>query len=418
MIDSAPYQSDGESRAPRKHRSHPRSDQSGNHDYNPKVQSGHRPDRDYGHNERANGRNQPERSRHRERDQYNDERGQVSHKEGSRTRYQDRDRYSADRDPDRTQNQRSRDPYDKREQHSRDREQSKNREDRTPARYEERGRSHMEREQYPSREERSRENHQERDWPQRHYSNDRPHDHETHISDQEPYYKAERSFAPNGSQMNDVEYYESSSYGGILDCHKCRYLCTGRGILLMLEVILNALVLICVVSSYFVLAGFSAGMAGGGFGGGYYPFEGQELQQVRELDQRFTVMRAPLLYGGLTVSVIMGALTLAVLAAGSKHLMSLSKTWLWAEVAFCTLASLGYGAAVGVFLHFALQINATDLCKMRERLYARNGLTWMNCDLAGTDGGAATFGILLIILYAASVVLAFRAYRQKLAFQR
>ncbi|MEE6500355.1 hypothetical protein FKM82_003750, partial [Ascaphus truei] len=189
-------------------------------------------------------------------------------------------------------------------------------------------------------------------------------------------------------------------------------------VLQILEVLLNALVLICIVTSYFVLSGLSAGLGSGGFGGGYYPFEGQELQEVRKLDQQFTVLRAPLLYGGLIVSVLMGALTLGVLAAGSKHLLRLSNGWLLAEATFSILASLGYGAAIGVLLHFALQINSTDVCKKRERLYARNGLTWMNCDLSGTDGAAATFGILLVILYGVSVVLVARAYRQRKSLQR
>ncbi|KAM4614080.1 MARVEL domain-containing protein 3 [Discoglossus pictus] len=191
-----------------------------------------------------------------------------------------------------------------------------------------------------------------------------------------------------------------------------------KGILQVLEVVLNALVLICLISSYFVLSGFSAGLSGGGFGNTNYPFEGQELKDVRQLDQQFTFMRAPLLYGGLAVSVLMGSITLGVAAAGAKHLLSLTGAWLLAEAIFSTLASLGYCAAVGVFLHFALQINSTDVCKKRERLYARNGLTWMNCDLAGTDGGVATFGILLVILYGASVVLAVRAYRERKLLQR
>lgn len=37
----------------------------------------------------------------------------------------------------------------------------------------------------------------------------------------------------------------------------------------------------------------------------------------------------------------------------------------------------------------------------------------MNCQLAGTDGAAATFACLLVILYIASVVLALRAYREQ-----
>ncbi|KAM5137902.1 MARVEL domain-containing protein 3 isoform 2-T3 [Mantella aurantiaca] len=226
-----------------------------------------------------------------------------------------------------------------------------------------------------------------------------------------------RSFPPDDPQITYIEDYEETE-GGILDCHKCQYLCTGRGILQMLEVILNALVLICIISSYFVLSGFSAGMASGGFGGGYYPFEGQELQQVRQLDQEFSLLRAPLLYGGLSLSLVMGTLTLAILAAGSKHLLRLSDRWIVTETVFSSVASLGYGAAVGVFLHFALQINATDVCKRRERLYARNGLTWMNCDLAGTDGGAATFAIVLVILYGVSAVLAIRTYREKKSLQQ
>ncbi|XP_053571537.1 uncharacterized protein LOC128661286 [Bombina bombina] len=190
--------------------------------------------------------------------------------------------------------------------------------------------------------------------------------------------------------------------------------CLISGVLQILEVILNALVLICVASSYFVLSGFSAGITSGGGGfGNSYPFEGQELQEVRQLDQQFTMLRAPLLYGGLALSLLLGSLTIGVLAAGAKHLLNLSVSWLLTEAIFSILASLSYGAGVGVFLHFALKFNDTDICKRRERIYRRNGLTWMNCDLAGTDGGAATFGILLIILYGVSVVLAARAYRNK-----
>lgn len=54
-----------------------------------------------------------------------------------------------------------------------------------------------------------------------------------------------------------------------------------------------------------------------------------------------------------------------------------------------------------------------DTCKKRERLYARKGLTWMNCQLAGTDGAAATFACLLVIMYGASVVLALRSCREQ-----
>ncbi|XP_004690259.1 PREDICTED: MARVEL domain-containing protein 3 [Condylura cristata] len=212
----------------------------------------------------------------------------------------------------------------------------------------------------------------------------------------------------------EVEYYQSEAEG-LLECHKCRYLCTGRGVVQIVEVILNGMVLICIVASYFVLAGFSASFThGGGFGNNYYsPFEGTELEQVRQLDQKYAVLRAPLIYGGVAVSLGLGVLTMGVLLQGSKNPSRLPSKWLFLEVAFSLLAAAGYCIGIGFYLHGALKINATDTCKTRERLYARKGLTWMNCQLAGTDGAAATFACLLVIMYSASVVLALRRYREQ-----
>ncbi|XP_043836063.1 MARVEL domain-containing protein 3 [Dromiciops gliroides] len=213
--------------------------------------------------------------------------------------------------------------------------------------------------------------------------------------------------------LEEVEYYQSEA-GGLLECHKCRYLCTGRGVAQIVEVILNGMVLMCIVASYFVLAGFSASI-----GNNYYsPFEGTELEQVRQLDQQYTVLRAPLVYGGLAVSLGLGVLTMGVLVRGAKSLEKLPRKWLVVEAVFSILAAVGYCIGTGFYLHGALRINATDTCKKRERLYARNGLTWMNCQLAGTDGAAATFACLLVIMYGVSVVLAIRSYRQQQQYYR
>ncbi|XP_036782826.2 MARVEL domain-containing protein 3 isoform X1 [Manis pentadactyla] len=212
----------------------------------------------------------------------------------------------------------------------------------------------------------------------------------------------------------EEEYYQSEAEG-LLECHKCRYLCTGRGVVQIVEVILNGMVLMCIVASYFVLAGFSASFSsGGGFGNNYYsPFEGIELQQVRQLDQQYTVLRAPLIYGGVVVTLGLGVLTMGVLVQGAKSPAKLSGKWLLLEAAFSLLAAVGYCTGTGTYLHVALRINSTDTCKTRERLYARKGLTWMNCQLAGTDGAAATFACLLVIMYSASFVLALRSYREQ-----
>ncbi|XP_017917728.1 PREDICTED: MARVEL domain-containing protein 3 isoform X1 [Capra hircus] len=188
-----------------------------------------------------------------------------------------------------------------------------------------------------------------------------------------------------------------------------------QGVIQIVEVILNGMVLMCIVASYFVLAGFSASFAsGGGFGNNYYsPFEGTELEQVRQLDQQYTILRAPLIYGGVAVSLGLGVLTLGVLLQGAKSLHKLPGKWLLLEAIFSLLAAVGYCVGIGIYLHTALQINATDTCRTRERVYARKGLTWMNCQLAGTDGAAATFACLLVVMYGASMVLALRSYREQ-----
>ncbi|MGH0126750.1 UNVERIFIED_CONTAM: hypothetical protein FKN15_033504 [Acipenser sinensis] len=176
---------------------------------------------------------------------------------------------------------------------------------------------------------------------------------------------------------------------------------------------LNFLVLVCVVTSHMTLSGLSS--ASSGFGSGSltlstmsFPFQGEEMRQVMELDQKFSFMRAPLLYGGLAVSVVLGTLTLAVLVGGARFVHC---SWLLLEMLFHALAAGGYLASVGVYLHFALKMNATEICLLRARLYARNGMTWMNCDVSGTDGAVAAFAVLLVVFYFASVVLAARQYR-------
>ncbi|KAM4018470.1 MARVEL domain-containing protein 3 isoform 2-T2 [Anomaloglossus baeobatrachus] len=404
MVDNGPYPGDGESRAPRKHRSEQRSSRPNTHD----TPNGYTGERNPNRSHHECSQNRP-----RERDEHHGERRQNRPREDrSRDHHQERERYHGDQN-------RSRDRHYDGGGHSRyeaDRSRSRYEDrdgyyiERSPSGYEERSHHHRERSRNRLEE---RERH-----PESYVQSVDQHGLSMNKKEPERYYSSERSFSPHGPEFHDLEYYEAEREGGILDCHKCRYLCTGRGVLQMLEVILNVLVLICIVASHFSLSGFSAGMASGGFGGGYYPFEGQELQEVRQLDQEFTLLRSPLIYGGLTVCLLTGTLTLAILAHGSRHLLDLSQKWLLIEAVFSAVAALGYGAALGVFLHFALQINSTDVCKRRERLYARNGLTWMNCNLSGTDGGAATFAIILLLLYVASVVLAARAYKEKKALQQ
>ncbi|NXB71321.1 MALD3 protein, partial [Donacobius atricapilla] len=200
---------------------------------------------------------------------------------------------------------------------------------------------------------------------------------------------------------------------------KCSKVCTTRGILKFVEITVNLLVLICVGASQASVAGFTSL---GGFGSfnlnsAYSPFEGTELQEVRELDMQFTQMRAPCVYGGVAFSLTGATLTLVFLVVGAKPIQQLRTRLLVGECAFSLLAGLAYLAAVGLYLHFVRQVNATEVCRRRERLYARRGYTSMNCAVQGGDAAVGLFGVIASCLYFASFVVCILAIRTVRDFQ-
>lgn len=202
---------------------------------------------------------------------------------------------------------------------------------------------------------------------------------------------------------------------------KCSKVCTTRGILKFVEITVNLLVLICVGAAQASVAGFTSvgGLGIGSFNlnSAYSPFEGTELQEVRELDMQITQMRAPCVYGGVAFSLAAAALTLVFLVVGAKPIHRLKMGLLGGECTFNLLAGVGYIVAVGLYLHFVTQVNATEACKRRERLYARRGYTSMNCVVQGGDAAVGLFGVAAACLYFASFVVCILAIRTVRAFQ-
>ncbi|NXT68674.1 MALD3 protein, partial [Chaetops frenatus] len=200
---------------------------------------------------------------------------------------------------------------------------------------------------------------------------------------------------------------------------KCSKVCTTRGILKFVEITVNLLVLICVGASQASVAGFTSlgGLGSFNLNSAYIPFEGTELREVRELDMQFTQMRAPCVYGGVAFSLTAATLTLVFLVVGAKPIQQLRTGLLVGECAFSLLAGLAYLAAVGLYLHFVRQVNATEVCRRRERLYARRGYTSMNCAVQGGDAAVGLFGVVASCLYFASFVVCILAIRTVRAFR-
>ncbi|XP_069009035.1 MARVEL domain-containing protein 3 [Embiotoca jacksoni] len=234
-----------------------------------------------------------------------------------------------------------------------------------------------------------------------------PHDdrYSDRSSSRPPYYadqppKHPRGEAPRGEAPR-VEHQES----------KCTHICSRRGIVLICAVLTNALVLICLVAAQVVTSGLSS--AAGSFSiDSNFNLQGVELQQARDLDMQYSQMRAPGVYGGLPFSLTFGVLSLLFVVAANKPAHLLPRKLLVGALAFQAAGAVAYVAAVGLYLHFVIGVNATDVCQRRERIYARNGYTWMSCDVSGADAGVALFGLITAILYAVGAALTVQTVRR------
>lgn len=181
--------------------------------------------------------------------------------------------------------------------------------------------------------------------------------------------------------------------------------------MLICAVLTNALVLICLISAHMVTSGMSS-MGMGGFNiNSNFNLQGTELQQVRDLDMQYSQMRAPSIYGGIPFSLVFGVVSLLFVVAGTKPPHLMSGKLLYGALVFQAVGAVMYVVAVGLYLHFIIRINSTDVCQRRERLYARNGYTWMSCDVSGADAAVALFGLITAILYTAGTVLTIQTIR-------
>lgn len=183
--------------------------------------------------------------------------------------------------------------------------------------------------------------------------------------------------------------------------------------MLICAVLTNSLVLICVVAAQLVTSGMSSAAGLGGFDiNSNFNLQGTELQKVRDLDMQYSQMRAPGTYGGITFSLTFGVVSLLFVVAGNKPPHLMSRKLLFGALAFQAVGAVAYVVAVGLYLHFIIRVNATDVCLQRERIYTRNGYTWMTCDVSGADAAVALFGLITAILYGVGVILTVQTIRR------
>ncbi|KAM3929279.1 MARVEL domain-containing protein 3-like [Leptodactylus fuscus] len=191
---------------------------------------------------------------------------------------------------------------------------------------------------------------------------------------------------------------------------KCSNLCSRRGLLQLMEILINLLILICAAATQSASAGFSSL---GGFGSTYYygmgysmsGFVGDEVNQVTQLDVQYSRMKLPTIYVAVAISLLFLSVTLSFVAASCMYGKTQNKNLLLAEVVCNVLSAATYIICVVLYVHFIKQINGTEVCKQRESLYNRHGYNSVTCDIMGTELAVCVFAAILVVLYISSAVI-------------
>ncbi|KAG7256669.1 hypothetical protein CRUP_012139, partial [Coryphaenoides rupestris] len=225
-------------------------------------------------------------------------------------------------------------------------------------------------------------------------------------SSRPPYYPAAKEHTPEASHGRDSPRERPHEES------KCSYICSRRGIVLICSVLTNMLVLICVVAAQMVGSGISAMGGLSTFNiNSNFNLQGTQLQQARDLDMQYSQMRAPGVYGGIAFSLVFAAGSLLFAVSGSKPPHRMPRKTLYGALVFQAVGAVAYVVAVGLYLHFVITVNATDVCQKRERVYASGGYTWMNCDVGGAEAAVALFGLITAILYGVGTGLTVQTVR-------
>nr|XP_012421656.1 PREDICTED: MARVEL domain-containing protein 3 isoform X2 [Odobenus rosmarus divergens] len=218
------------------------------------------------------------------------------------------------------------------------------------------------------------------------------------------------------SGLEKVEYYQSEAEG-LLECHKCKYLCTGRACCQMLEVLLNLLILACSSVSYSSTGGYTGITSLGGiyyyqFGGAFSGFEGADGEKAQQLDVQFYQLKLPTVTVAMAYGGALTAFCCLLVVLGVLRVPWHCPPWLLIEALLDTLIAGAYVPALYFYFRHLSAAYASPVCREREALYQSKGYSGFSCSFHGGDIGAAIFAALSIGLFALGAVLAIRGYRK------
>ncbi|XP_051884736.1 MARVEL domain-containing protein 3-like isoform X1 [Pristis pectinata] len=221
-------------------------------------------------------------------------------------------------------------------------------------------------------------------------------------------------------KRSEMHYFKQEDSGEILNCYRCRYLCTNRGLCQLVEVLLNLLILVCGAISYSGTGGYTDLSSLGSlyyytFGSAYSGFQGAEAEKVKELDVAFYELKLPAVIATMAYSGALMSLACLLLVLGLARIPWQFPFLMIIECALDIAIALGYIPAVYFYFQHLIEGYNSQVCKERESMYKSKGYEGFNCSLHGADIVGGLSGCLAVIVYllnAAAAILAFKKVRR------
>ncbi|XP_030621005.1 MARVEL domain-containing protein 3 [Chanos chanos] len=197
--------------------------------------------------------------------------------------------------------------------------------------------------------------------------------------------------------------------------YNLRYLATARGLCQAIEFFFNLLIVICAGVSHSTSGGYRDLASLGGlyhyYFGGASAFTGAEAERVKELDTLFYQLKLPPYIFSMACGGALMIYACAMLALGVFRVPFRRPLLLLVEALLDGLIGLAYIPAVAFYFIKLQETYNHPICKEREEMYKSKGHKGFECNLHGADVAGGLFGVLCIIIFPISAVLAIRAFR-------
>ncbi|XP_067854093.1 MARVEL domain-containing protein 3-like isoform X1 [Heptranchias perlo] len=218
-------------------------------------------------------------------------------------------------------------------------------------------------------------------------------------------------------KRSEIQYFEPEDSGEILNCYRCRYLCTNRGLCQLVEVLLNLLILVCGAISYSGTGGYTDLSSLGSlyyytFGSAYSGFQGAEAEKVKELDVAFYQLKLPTVTATMAYSGALMSFACLLLVLGLARIPWQFPFLLIIECALDVAIAIAYIPAVYFYFQHLIEGYNSEVCIERESMYKSKGYDGFNCSLHGADIVGGLCGCVAIIVYVLNAVAAILAFRK------